>query len=400
MSKTYGKKTLFAFAKSLASNKNVFKGESQPTKFSEMTSTQKKLAKKKFAGKLGDEYKKQLSKTVKPGKGKFALPSQEPGSKAPTIKPATNTKKVTGKVGGSQGRWQTHVSQVKSKNPDLTYKEVLIEAKKTYQSNTKAKRETIKTQKPLIAKEEAVKKAPKPRKLSVKQMTQRFKKQSVGERSDEEQQSAFEKLYEDQIKGIQFSSNQEIEELISKSAQELNKTVGDRKEEENKLFFNKLAKKVGETGAKIIEDFGVYRQGETFFQSYAQGGFYRGNITEKDQEEIASVYKKLNGYMGKTSAQWLKEYETEGQKLSSGFSTQSDWVNLSKEEREERVKAGGDGGFYEDQTGRGSNETGKRRGGYRLNQKMGTVKFETFHTMLSFGKMIRKNQKKDNKKGV
>ena len=73
----------FAFARSLASYKKFFKGENPPKQWSQLTKNQRDIINLKWKGKLGDEYRKQVSKTVKPGKGKFALPSQKPGSMKP-----------------------------------------------------------------------------------------------------------------------------------------------------------------------------------------------------------------------------------------------------------------------------------------------------------------------------
>ena len=221
MNKLQEKKAKFAFAKSLQSLKSTFKGENQPKTFAQMSSSHKKHVDKKWQGPLGEKYRKLLLKTVKPGKGKFALPSQEPGSvKPPTIKPPGNTKKVTQKVGGNKSRWLTHVGEFKAKNPGMAYKEVLIEAKKTYETNRKVKRAVPK---PKIEKQVGVvkdlpapaKKEPKARKLNQKQMKQRWNRVKTEEGQTGE---GFEDFYEKMIKGKRFANNEEIEQLIIKFA--------------------------------------------------------------------------------------------------------------------------------------------------------------------------------------
>ena len=251
------KKTLFAFAKSLNSFKNVFKGKDQPKTFAQLTPAQQKIVKKKFEGKMGDEYRKQLAKTVKPGKGKLSLPSQKPGTvgagKPPTIKPASNTKKIKPKAGGNKSRWLTHVAEFREKNPGMAYKEVLIEAKKTYQTNRAVKRAAPKkkVEKQVgvvkVAKSQAEQAAPAPkklkaRKLNKKQMLQRWHrivkrpsdyKTEKGEASRRQGGKyslifksyierlggdGFDEFYEEKIKGKRFTDNEELEQFIMEGA--------------------------------------------------------------------------------------------------------------------------------------------------------------------------------------
>lgn len=219
----------FAFTRSLASYKNFFKGENPPKQWSQLTKNQRDIINLKWKGKLGDEYRKQVSKTVKPGKGKFALPSQKPGSmKPPTIKPPSNIKKVTQKVGGNKSRWFTHVDEFRAENPEMTYKEALKAAAPTYKPNQFIKRQTAKelrlAQKPekqvgvvkiLPPEPPKPKKDLKPRKLNQKQMKQRWNRIKSSDGSVGE---GFEKFYVTEIKGKRFANNEEIEKLIETHA--------------------------------------------------------------------------------------------------------------------------------------------------------------------------------------
>ena len=109
--------------------------------------------------------------------------------------------------GGAKTAWLSHVDKFRKENPELSYKEALKEAKKTYTPMRKKERE----QQKVDTAEKKVEKGPKPRKLTKKQVALRFNSYSESRYSDfNGYKPDFEKVWNEHIKGKRFKDNEEL----------------------------------------------------------------------------------------------------------------------------------------------------------------------------------------------
>ena len=428
---------LFRFSKTLKSLEN-----NPAKKFTDYPGFQQKNIKRKYNGPIGDKYKENLKKakknkaiqdkrTVKPGQGKLKLPSQKPGSvKAPTIKPASSTMKIKApapkekKVGGDKGRWLDHVNKFKKDNPNMSYKEVLVEAKKTYVSVKKIK--APKKQVGVVKAPETTEK--KPRKLTKRQLELKFYKGNDGDSDLKDYgKDKFEEWYSSNIKGKRFKDNAEIEAKLNEYIEGVKGEVGevakanraaqgearDKAQDKVKSEVNSL---VGEKGAAIIFSdllFASDKDRTDRYQSY-QGPLYgsrdipyAGRIMEdpkwsKEAVSIAKMYKKLDGYLGKSPADWLEEYKKEGQNIKTGKEGVVWGWNYTQATKNAKPNPGelaakdklGRKLIYDDKE---EYRRGDGRGGYAKGMSRSARPFDYYMTMEDFYKLIRKQMKKAKK---
>lgn len=443
---------MFAFSKTLKSlEKNPAK------KFTDYSEFTQKVVKKKYKGPLGKAYKENLKKataaakaknlaiqqkrTVKPGQGKFSLPSQKPGSvKPPTIKPASSTMKIKApaakekKVGGDKGRWLDHVDKFRKENPSMSYKEVLIEAKKTYVSVKKIK--APKKQVGVVKAPEPGTTEKKPRKLNKRQLELRFNRsQSSIWYTPEQGKDKFEEWYNSNIKGKRFKDNAEIEAKLNEFVDSVKDSIKEAGEAERKQkkdeeiekrdkVISDVKEAVGEKGANVIFSRLLFSSEKDFEERFygSSGPMYGSkvdlpytgphrsasdhadNIAEDPKwglraKEIAKKYKKLDGYLGKSAGDWLEEYKKEGQNIKTGKTGNVITWNFKGDLRdlEFGVDYGGAGGEKEYMASANWRK-GDGRGGYAKNMKRQNLKFDRYKTIEEYYELIRSEMKKDKKK--
>jgi len=441
MSETSITRKMFAFSKTLKSTQN-----NPAKKFTDYSLLTQNNIKRKYKGPLGKEYKINLKKakaaakaknleiqkkrTVKPGQGKFSLPSQKPGSvKPPTIKPASSTMKIKApapkekKVGGDKGRWLDHVDKFRKENPSMSYKEVLTEAKKTYVSVKKIK--APKKQVGVVKAPEPGTTEKKPRKLNKKQLELRFNREPLLRMFGKDK---FEEWYNTNIKGKRFKDNAEIEAKLKEFVDSVRDPIEqmaiddsqEKKAEKQKVedkVISDVKEAVGEKGANIIFSNLLFSSERDFADKYTAGSGPRwgsklkyqfpqygdlsyGTLLERSKEiaedprwsvkavEIAKKYKKLDGYLGKSAGDWLEEYQKEGQNIKTGKTGNViTWNPVGDAEQydDSRRKAGGTA----DADG---------RGGYTKGMRRQNRSFDKYNTIEEFYQLIRSQMKKDKKK--
>jgi len=108
--------------------------------------------------------------------------------------------------GGAKITWLDHVKKFREANPELSYKDALKEAKKTYTPMRKKEREQEKIDR-AEKKKSFVK---KPRKFTKKQVALKFSAYSEGEFREPVYKEEFEKVWNAKIKGKRFKDNEEL----------------------------------------------------------------------------------------------------------------------------------------------------------------------------------------------
>ena len=201
--KKYKERTLLEYAKKSNLVKNA-------KTFSDLTPTQRKIviqAYKKDGGKIS-------SKGSIGGIGVVKKPERVDTSKGNMGKEVSITEGKQFREmfkGGAKITWLEHVKKFREANPELSYKDALKEATKTYTPMRKREREQQKVD-TAVKKESFVK---KPRKLTKKQVALRF--YAYGTPDDRNAyKEEFEKVWNEKIKGKRFKDNEELLEEMKK----------------------------------------------------------------------------------------------------------------------------------------------------------------------------------------
>ena len=108
--------------------------------------------------------------------------------------------------GGAKITWLEHVKKFREANPELSYKDALKEAKKTY--TPMRKKERVQQKLDTIEKKKTFVK--KPRKFTKKQVALRFNAYETPDVARGEYEEEFEKVWNEKIKGKRFKDNDEL----------------------------------------------------------------------------------------------------------------------------------------------------------------------------------------------
>ena len=229
--------------------------------------------------------------------------------------------------GGAKTAWLSHVDKFRKENPELSYKEALKEAKKTYTPMRKKERE----QQKVDTAEKKVEKGPKPRKLTKKQVALRFNSYSESRYSDfNGYKPDFEKVWNEHIKGKRFKDNEELLKAFKEKFEEGG--VEEKRKKEKEL---QEKKKAEELEKKNIE----FRR-ELFKEKY------EGKIPSKfkflPQREALDIYERILKYHEKESGEkghteYLKaQRDYELLKEGESDTLKKKWKKLINEEKRKR----------------------------------------------------------------
>ena len=284
------------------------------------------------ANKKINEKLKGQAKKISAGIGGF-----QPGMKVDTSKVGagvgkevsiTEAKKVREMFkGGAKTAWLSHVDKFRKENPELSYKEALKEAKKTYTPMRKKERE----QQKVDTSKKKVEKGPKPRKLTKKQVALRFNSYSESAYKDfQGYKPDFEKIWNEHIKGKRFKDNEELLKVFKE------KFEGEGVEEKRKKAKELEEKKKAEEREKASIEF----RRKLFKQDY------EGKIPAKfkflPQREAMDIYARIKKYHEKKSGEkghteYLKaQRDYELLKEGESDTLKKKWKKLINEEKRKR----------------------------------------------------------------
>ena len=229
--------------------------------------------------------------------------------------------------GGAKTAWLSHVDKFRKENPELSYKEALKEAKKTYTPMRKKERE----QQKVDTAKKKVEKGPKPRKLTKKQVALRFNSYSdSGYKDFQGYKPDFEKIWNEHIKGKRFKDNEELLKVFKE------KFEGGGVEEKRKKAKELEEKKKAEEREK--ENIELRRK--TFKEDY------EGKIPSKfkflPQREAMDIYARIKKYHEKKSGEkghteYLKaQRDYELLKEGESDTLKKKWKKLINEEKRKR----------------------------------------------------------------